>query len=142
MAIEEITRRFKKIHIAENENNPPLHMVWKISINGIILTLKRYGSFCFWNQIVLEKKSEEVYRIELQRIYGGKGRKDIGERTEFFGNQLTRIYRGNRFSFTDYLIVAGRIERVPKEEELPRQVLAEKFARIYEERLREILSNR
>lgn len=112
MAIREITEKLRGVPITKDSNNPSLHQAWEILINEKILILKRYGSFCRWNKLTLEKDSREVYRIEHNAEYGENG-DDEGLRKEFFDNNLFREYIGNRFSFVEYVTLMGLINKFP-----------------------------
>jgi len=95
-----------------------LHRAWEISIDGQTLILKRYGSFCRWNKLTLEKGSEEVYRIQLKEHYGFGDKEDLGLRVEFFNDRFFRAYQGNQFSFVEYIPLMGLVNKFPSRLEL------------------------
>lgn len=109
MAIKEISKQLGGVGF-NIDDNPSLKLsqAWKISVDGKNLILKRYGSICDWNLLVLEKDEKEVYRIELKE--------DI--RTEFFYGVFFRAYKGNQFSFIEYMALTGLIEKFPDKLEL------------------------
>ncbi len=80
-----------------------LHREWRFSVEGIELVLKRYGTFCGWNMITLERDSSEVYQIMHE-----------GEiRQEFFFGEHFRQYQGDRFSFVEYIDLAAQRGTLP-----------------------------
>ena len=131
MAIKEIQNFPKK-----SDN---LHRVWEISIKGKTLILNRYGNFCGWNKLILEKNSKEVYRINIKPHY--KNRNDKGVRTEFFLNKFFREYLGNQFSFIEYLEIMNNKQDFPDKHELIKKGLEKKFCEKYHEQAKAILDS-
>ena len=120
------------------EREESLHKVWEIKKDGVTLLLKRYGSFCQWNEIVLEKDLEKVYRINNERLFKGKKLLDVGIRREFFFGDLLRQYKGDQFSFIEYLEAMNEQQDFPNREWLIAQGLEERFANLYREQAKRI----
>ncbi len=140
LAVREITKELRGVPIRVNDgDSPSLHRAWEISVGRRKVILKRYGSMCEWNKIALEKEGAEVYRIEKKARFR-KG-EDVGVRTEFFGDSFFRDYRGDQFSFVEYLGVAGQSERIPQREELTAKNLDGTIIKGYEEHLKQFLFN-
>ncbi|MFQ5531477.1 MAG: hypothetical protein ACE5ES_02570 [Candidatus Nanoarchaeia archaeon] len=116
-----------------------LHKVWSISYRSTQLLLKRYGSFCRWDKLILERGSEEVYRIELQHRYT-EDHEDIGTRKEFFFNQLFREYIGDQQCFIEYLDKMMVVQGFPNRSELTRIGFEKKVVAGYEENARIIFA--
>jgi hypothetical protein len=113
------------------------HIVWEINISGKILYMERFGSFCFWNYIRVRKDKTEVYKITLDHKYFKN--RDIGERTEFFFNQPLRKYKGDQFSFIEYLSIIAEQERFPEPQEFIKIGLDIKIEKQYRKYLQDIL---
>jgi len=140
MAVKEITKELRGVPFRVDDGDSlPLHRAWEISIGDRKVVLKRYGSMCDWNKIALERNGAEVYRIEKKTRFRSKV--DIGVRIEFFGDSFFRAYRGDQFSFIEYLEVAGQNERIPKREELTTENLDGTIIKGYEEHLKQFLFN-
>jgi|SRR3989338_421575 len=107
-----------------------LHREWNFSVEGAELLLKRYGTFCGWNRITLERGSREVYEIVLQ-----------GEtRQEFFFGEHFRQYQGNRFSFVEYIDIAAQKGTLPNREEIASHAVEPDIAEAYERYASRIIS--
>lgn len=118
MAIREITAKLGGALYAHWIDPSKWNEAWEISFNGQTLVLKNYGSFCGWDKLVLEKDKKEVYRIQL-KLHENNGR-DEGIRAEFFNNMFSRTYKGNQFSFVEYIGLMGIIEKFPTKKGLIR----------------------
>jgi hypothetical protein len=121
--------------MGDSEN---LHRLWGIRRGNVTLLLKRYGSFCFWTKLVLEKDAEEVYRISYERLFKGEKLLDVGIRREFFFGELLREYEGNQFSFIEYIEAMHDQQDFPNKEWLVAQGLEARFAEAYHEKAKRI----
>ncbi len=128
MITREVTSKDRTPEVVDDENQ--LHRVWELNVLGKVLLLERYGSMCGWSQLKLKRNGKEVYRIV----------KPWGEerREEFFFNQSTRVYWGNRFSFIEYIEqIDGQI---PAPGQFTQAGLSTRVERVYRDNLQKILA--
>lgn len=109
-----------------------LHQVWELGVLDDVLVLERYGSFCGWTELKLKRKGLEVYRIV--KPWGSE------KRTEYFFNQLTRVYIGDRLSFVEYITQIAELEKFPAAENFVQAGLKPDTERQYRDALRKILN--
>ncbi len=123
---------------------PKLHKLWEISAGNTKTLLKRFGNFCGWNKLVLEKDSDEVYRLELKPSYLRTKRNvlDKGIRKEFFFKSSipSREYSGNQFCFIEYLQLIGKDETIPNKELFIKQGIEERIINLYTENAKKMFS--
>lgn len=139
MVIKEITDTLGgQSNLASDNPSDELHRAWEISVDKTTVILKRYGSFCLWNKLTIEKDGVEVYRMHIKPHwdYG----EDLGIRVEFFNNLFLRVYKGDRFSFIEYVGFLAQNEGFARVGELIKAGLDKSIADAYEEKAREMLS--
>lgn len=125
------TREVSSVYRGLIDDGQQLHRVWELDVLGNILLLERYGSMCGWNQIKLKKNGAEVYRIVKPW--------SCEERTEFFFNQLTRSYMGDKFSFVEYIDLIVEQERFLESQEYVQAGLDVEVEKQYRNNLQKIL---
>lgn len=116
------------------DDGQQLHQVWELDVLGNILLLERYGGMCGWNQIKLKSNGAEVYRIVKPW--------DSEERTEFFFNQSTRSYIGDKFSFVEYIDSIAEQERFIEPQEYVQAGLDAEVEKMYRTNLQKIMNTK
>ncbi len=132
----------QEIGVSDTEfEGEKLHDAWEMRLLDNVLYLEQYGNFCHWYYIRLMKDKEEVYRITIDHRYEDDGRKDVGEREEFFFGEHFRKYTGDQFSFVEYVWKAAELEKIPEPGTFVRMGLEGSIEESYHKNLKRILES-